>query len=177
MKRRQIIPEQREGRDAIHNRRLKKEAFTLSNGQLLKFVISVNDRTLVGRDGMGSVLKRGLNMTYRWLSTFDIERRSLEHNLRVRGVQPLASVPAHAKYGRKSCRRNRFGPGQQSQVQPGRIGHPAQPPRSHPSNPHCNPALTQLGAAISKQTHQRAVHITEAQQAEVVVANGRVQSG
>jgi len=56
------------------------------------------------------------------------------------------------------------------------VRNPAQPPRSYAGNPPCDAACTQLRFAVHEQTHQRPVHVAEAEQAQVVGMIGSLQS-
>jgi len=54
---------------------------------------------------------------------------------------------------------------------PPSIRNPPQPPRSDPSNSPSNPPLAKLQRLFLQKLHQRAIYVSESQQAEIVGLN------
>ena len=63
--------------------------------------------------------------------------------------------------------------GQQRSIQAVAIGNPSQLSRRNAGDPPADAAGAQLGIAVQKESHQRAVDVAKAQQAEVVDMDGR----
>ncbi len=63
---------------------------------------AMDDRPLVGRNGMRAVLVRGAQVVQRGLASFRVQRNGLEHDVGLRRCQPLVDVPALGSRGRRA---------------------------------------------------------------------------
>ena len=70
-------------------------------GEIAQFAVGVDDRSFVGGDGVGSVLKRGANVRDRGLAIFDVEGCSFEEDVGASGGKPFVQVLHH---GISSCK-------------------------------------------------------------------------
>src|SRR5882762_11976521 len=86
------LVEQRKDGHAIHHRRLEQESLFSRRRQITQCPIRMNDRSLVRRDGVRSMLERRANVVDGRLAVVHIERSSFEENIRLRSNKPLADV-------------------------------------------------------------------------------------
>ena len=115
-------------------------------GQVAQLVIGVDDRALVGGDGVRAMFERGAQMIDCWLSAFDVQRRSPRiRRIGPRDPQPLANVAA-AAYRRKESRRADRSVHWVSRprIDPSASAIQPSPPRGHARDPPTNAAGTQL---------------------------------
>ena len=84
--------EERENRHAVHNCGFEEEALALLRGQITEFAVVVDDRTFVGRDGVGSVLEGGADMIDGGPAVLHIERGGFEKDIGLGSGQPVADV-------------------------------------------------------------------------------------
>jgi len=129
---RQLV-KQREDRHAIHYRRLEQKSFSARRRQVPQFPVRMNDRPLIRRDGVSSMLKRRANVVDGRLAVVHVERSRFEKNISPGSRKPLTDVvvwggrPRPPKAGSRIRIQGQNCSGRQS----GRIRNPPQPPRSH----------------------------------------------
>src|SRR6267378_4067810 len=127
----------------------------------------MDDWAFVGCYRVGSAFERGADVIDGWLSAFDVEGSSFEHDIRLSRVEPGVAVcalfAAHSRECIRVLRAQEIG-----HIKAGRVYLPADAPRGDSRDaPLDAVALAQLGFFALQEFDQRPVDVAESEQAEV----------
>src|SRR6267154_5200154 len=126
----------------------------------------MDDRSLVGGDGVGSMFERGADMVNRWLPVFDIEGRGFKDHVGTGRVQPVVIARALLSPNSRECirtaRTQKSGHVKASGVHP-----PADAPGSDARYlPLDTILLAQFGVLFLQKLDQRAIDVAESEEPE-----------
>src|SRR5579872_1395579 len=139
-------------------------------GEIAQLAVGVNDRAFVGSDGVSSVLEGGADVVDSRLAILHVKRSGFEEDVGLGGRKPVADIvylsipPGARQFAGEGARSTDF-----VCIDSIWIGDPAAPARSDSGNAVRDPVtFAEFGGTIFEKPHQCAVHIAEAEKAEIV---------
>jgi len=160
------LSEQRKDGDAVHDRGFEKEFVPARCCQIAKFAVGVDDGTLVGSDGVGSVLEGGADVINGGLAVVHVEGCGFEEDVGLGGFQPGGDVRKIFHHRGHGGHRGDTWTIAVWQVQSIGVGDPSQAAGGDASDAVRDAvAVAEVLRAVGEQADEGAVDVSEAEEA------------